>query len=414
VIFSGACSKGKKASSRPWRRREKAGSQLVMSGQQGQMRIGLDGFPLASPKTGVGHYTFELARAISNLSPDDRFELISPLGFGDGIAAEVDATPNLSLVSVPTNMITRRWWGIGLPRYVRRAGLDIFHGTNYEIPLWNRERTIVTVHDLSIFVHPDKHEIHIGKRARRRLPIMLRSAALIITPTEAVKREVAERFKIDPGRIAVTPEAPRSDFRPMPPTAAAEAVKQLGIDEDFILFVGTIEPRKNLVTLVRAFDQILRHTSHRPQLVIAGGEGWLMDELHQLIGQTDFGDRIRFTGYVEDHDLRALYSSCKVLVYPSLYEGFGLPPLEAMACGAAVIAGNIPALQETLGGNACLIDPLDSDALAKAIVGFLVDENQRQHFSSLGQSHAAQFTWERTARLTMEVYQRLLVGSRQR
>ena len=212
----------------------------------------------------------------------------------------------------------------------------------------------------------------------------------------------------------MTPYAPREIFQPMPPPDCSRAQQNLGVDEDFILFVGTIEPRKNLVTLVRAFDKILRNTSHRPQLVIAGGEGWLMDELHQLIGRTDFGDRIRFTGYVGDNDLRALYSSCKVLVYPSLYEGFGLPPLEAMACGAAVIAGNIPALQETLGANACLIDPLDSDALAKAIVGFLVDENQRQHFSSLGQGHAAQFTWERTARMTLDVYQRLLVRSQQR
>jgi alpha-1,3-rhamnosyl/mannosyltransferase len=378
------------------------------------MRIGLDGFPLASPKTGVGHYTFELARAISNLSPDDRFELISPLSFSDGIAAEVDGTPNLSLVSVRTNMITRRWWGIGLPRYMSRAGFDIFHGTNYEVPLWNRERTVLTVHDLSVFLHADKHESRIARRARRRLPIMLRSAGAIITATHAVKAEIIERFKANAKWIFVTPYAPREIFQPMPPPDCFRTQQNLGVDKDFILFVGTIEPRKNLVTLVRAFDQILRHTSHRPQLVIAGGEGWLMDELHQLIGQTDFGDRIRFTGYVDDNDLRALYSSCKVLVYPSLYEGFGLPPLEAMACGAAVIAGNIPSLQETLEGNACLIDPLDTDALAKAIVSFLVDENQRQHFSSLGQSHAARFTWERTARMTMDVYQRLLVRSRQR
>lgn len=371
------------------------------------MRIGLDGFPLASPKTGVGHYTFELARALAGLSPNDHFELISPSGFGEGVAAEVDSTPNLKLVQVHTNMITRRWWGIGLPRYVRQAGLNLFHGTNYEVPLWNRERTIVTVHDLSVFLYADKHEARIARRARRRLPVMLRSATTIITPTESVKREVSERFKIDPGRIAVTPEAPRESFQPLQPQEAAPTIRRLGIDENFILFVGTIEPRKNLVNLVRAFDQILRHTSHRPQLVIAGGEGWLMDELHQLIGRADLGDRIRFTGYVDDDDLRALYSRCKVFVYPSLYEGFGLPPLEAMACGAAVVASNIPTLKETLGDNALLVDPLDTDALAQAITGLLEDENERRRLASLSLRHARGFSWKHTARMTLEVYRKL-------
>jgi len=139
------------------------------------MRIGLDGFPLAAPKTGVGHYTFELARALSMLSPGDHFELISPSGFSEAVAAEVEPIPNLSLVHVRTNMITRRWWGIGLPGYIRRAGLDLFHGTNYEVPLLNRKRTVVTVHDLSVFLHADKHETRIARRARRRLPVMLRS-----------------------------------------------------------------------------------------------------------------------------------------------------------------------------------------------------------------------------------------------
>lgn len=395
MIFSAACPRERTRATKP------------LCWQYLQMRIGLDGFPLASPKTGVGHYTFELARALSALSPGDRFELISPSEFGDGVAREVDSIPNLSLVRARTNLITRRWWGIGLPRYVKQAGLDLFHGTNYEVPLWNRERTVVTVHDLSIFAHSDTHETHIGARARRRLPIMLRYAAMIVTPTEAVKREVFERFRIDPDRIAVTPEAPRESFRPMQSAESAETIQRLGIDENFILFVGTIEPRKNLVTLVRAFDQLLRHTSHQPQLVIAGGEGWLMDELHDLIGRANFGDRIRFTGYVDDNDLRALYSSCKVFVYPSLYEGFGLPPLEAMACGAAVIAANIPTLKETLGENAALVDPLNLDALAGTIAGLLDDENERQRLSALGTRHAAEFTWERTAQMTLKVYERL-------
>jgi glycosyltransferase involved in cell wall biosynthesis len=372
------------------------------------MRIGLDGFPLAWAKTGVGHYTLELARALSRLAPTDEFQLISPARFTDSVAADLASIPNLHTVNLRTNSITRRWWGIGLPRYVRRAALDLFHGTNYEVPLWNRERSVVTVHDLSVFLHPDKHEQRIARRARRRLPIMLRSSAMIITPTEAVKREVCEQFKIDSQRVAVTPEAPRKSFQPMPLSDCAQTLRRLGIEDNFILFVGTIEPRKNLFRLVRAFDEVLRHTPHRPQLVIAGGEGWLTNELHGVIERSNAGDRLRLTGYVDDQDLRALYSSCKVFVYPSLYEGFGLPPLEAMACGAPVIAGRIPAAVEVLKDNACLVDPLDETVLAKAISDMLENDNERQRLSSTGLQHAAKFSWEETARLTLAVYAQVM------
>jgi glycosyltransferase involved in cell wall biosynthesis len=371
------------------------------------MRIGLDGYPLAWAKTGVGHYTFELARALSRLAPADEFQLISPVSFADSVAADLAPIPNLHAVNPRTNPITRRWWGIGLPRYVRRAALDLFHGTNYEVPLWNRERSVVTVHDLSVFRHPDKHEQRIARRARRRLPIMLRSSAMIITPTEAVKREVCEQFKIDSQRVAVTPEAPRKSFQPLPLSDCARTLRRLGIEDNFILFVGTIEPRKNLSTLVRAFEEVLRHTSYCPQLVIAGGEGWLTNELRGLIGRSDAGDRLRLTGYVDDQALRALYSSCKVFVYPSLYEGFGLPPLEAMACGAPVIALRIPATVEVLKDNACLVNPLDDKALAKAIGDVLENENERRRLSSVGLQHAAKFSWEETARLTLEVYKQV-------
>lgn len=372
------------------------------------MRIGLDGFPLASPRTGVGHYTFELAQALSRLAPEHQFEIISPSPPPAEVKSQIESISNLHSITPGTNSITRRWWGIGLPRYVKSRALDLFHGTNYEVPLWNRQRNVVTVHDLSVFLHPDKHETQIARRARRRLPIMLRSAAMIITPTEAVKREVCARFKTDPKRIAVTPEAPRQTFSPMTPRESEDVRRRLEIENNFILFVGTIEPRKNLLTLVRAFDRIHRDTPDCPQLVIAGGEGWLTRELHESIGRLGSSNRVRLTGYLNDEELRALYSSCKVFVYPSLYEGFGLPPLEAMACGAPVVAGRNAAHSETLAGNACLVDPLDEQALAKAISELLENENERRRLSLLGLDHAKKFSWEKTARLTLEVYQQVL------
>lgn len=371
------------------------------------MRIGLDGYPLVWPKTGVAHYTFELAQVLARLAPQHSFDLIAPAAYPPEVSEQIKQIPNLRDVSVKTNLITRRWWSIGLPAYVRRARLDLFHGTNYEVPLRNRERNVLTVHDLSAFSHPETHDKRMATRARRRLPIMLRSAARIITPTEAVKRELIDRFQMNPDIVSVTPEAPRKGFQPLPVRETVKVRQRLGIADDFILFVGTIEPRKNLPTLVRAFAELLRNTEHQPQLVIAGPKGWLTAEFDRAVAEASFGDRLRMIGYVGDDDLRALYSSCKAFVYPSLYEGFGLPPLEAMACGASVIASRIAAHVETLGAHAHLVEPTDERALAKIMASLLENPNERNRLSRSGIEHAARFSWAETAKLTLKVYEGL-------
>jgi alpha-1,3-rhamnosyl/mannosyltransferase len=372
------------------------------------MRIGLDGQPLIRPKTGVAHYTLELARALAALRPDDSFELIVPNAIPAGLIRETETIPNLRVVSVKDNVLMRHWSSFGLPQYLRRARLDLFHGTNYQLPFMNERPNVLTVHDLSIFTHPETHDARLARRARRRLPIMLGAASHVITPTEAIKDELTARFNLDPDRITVTPEAPRKSFFPMKREDTAEVRQRLGIENDFILFVGTIEPRKNLQTLVRAFERISRQSDHRSQLVIAGGAGWLTDDLDRLVRASDFRERIRLTGYLGDEDLRALYSSCKVLVYPSLYEGFGLPPLEAMACGAPVVASRIAAHEETLKDNARLVGAMDEGALANAIIELLDHDGTRRQLASRGRAHAANFSWKKTAELTWEVYEQVL------
>jgi glycosyltransferase involved in cell wall biosynthesis len=373
------------------------------------MRVALDGFPLSSPKTGIGHYTFELARALAQVSPGDTFELISPFPVTDSIVEQVQQSSltNLILNNPRGTSFRRRWWAIGLPLFLRQHSFDVFHGTNYEVPLWNRKRNILTIHDLSLQLHPEYHEARLVRRARRRLPLMIRSAALIIAVSQSMKREICEHLKIKPELVVVTPEAPRRSFKPLPVAETAAVRERLGIEADFILTVGTIEPRKNLLTLVRALDQILRTTSLRPQLVIAGGEGWLMNELYSFIKSSGVGKSVRFVGYTADEDLRALYSSCCVCVYPSLYEGFGLPPLEAMACGAPVITSRIPAIVETVGDAAVLFDPLSVDELASSLVQLWTDEGQRDQLSRAGLKRAAEFTWEQTARLTLDIYRQV-------
>src|SRR5215213_5206946 len=349
------------------------------------MKIALDGMPLASPLTGVGHYTAELARNLAVVAPSDSFTLIAPDG-----------------------LLKRRWWSLGLPLHLLRNSFDLFHGTNYEVPLWTRRPTVVTIHDLSLLLHPEVHEQHLVRRARWRLPLMAKSATKIITPSTSVKTEVCETFGISADKVAVTPEAPRPAFKRREDAGVAELLKHLGIDRDFILFVGTIEPRKNLRRLVEAFAQVLHSTSLSLKLVIAGGQGWLMDDFAVLIKQKGLEDRICLAGYLEDEDLCGLYSTCAAFVYPSLYEGFGLPPLEAMACGAPVITSRIPSLMETVGSAARLVDPEDVEDLARAMAEMLSDKQAREQYVELGRNHVKKFSWEQTARQTLKIYRELL------
>lgn len=338
--------------------------------------------PLASPLTGVGHYTAELARNLAVVAPSDSFTFISPSG-----------------------LLKRRWWSLGLPLHLLRNSFDLFHGTNYEVPFWSRCPTVVTIHDLSLLLLSGVHSDNLVSRARWRLPWMAKRASKIITPSNGIKTELCEAFGIHPDKVSVTPEAPRPVFKKRKDPAL---LRRLGIEGDFILFVGTIEPRKNLRRLVEAFDQMLRKTSLSAKLVIAGGQGWMMDSFVSSLEERGVSDRVCLTGYLEDEDLCGLYSTCAAFIYPSLYEGFGLPPLEAMACGAPVITSRTPALIETVGSAARLVDPEDVDDIARAMTEMLSDEKVRVHYGELGKNHVKKFSWEQTARKTLDVYREVL------
>lgn len=371
------------------------------------MLIGIDGIPLRDIKTGVGHYTFELAKALALAAPENQLEILSPFDFESSSSGEnvEDSLPaNLQFTRVKVNLLERNWWTIGLPRYIKRKSLGLFHGTNFDIPLWRRCPTVLTVHDLSSILHPETHEARHVRRERRRLPLMARSATQIVTPSESVRREIIEHLHVPPEKVTAVPAAARSIFRPLPPEQTVATRKRLGVEDEFLLFVGTIEPRKNLVTLLAAYRQLLDATELQPQLVIAGKRGWLTDEVFTSVREMGIEKRVRFTGYLSDSDLCALYSSCRIFIYPSIYEGFGLPPLEAMACGAPVIASSIPSILEVVGNAAQLTVPGRVDDLAQSLVPLLGDEKERARLSLAGLKRALQFSWNHTAQLMLGVY----------
>jgi glycosyltransferase involved in cell wall biosynthesis len=356
----------------------------------------------------VGHYTFELAKALALATPTDQIEMVSPFPYLplDPSAGVPDAfPPNLTPTQLKVNLLERNWWTIGLPRYIRRRSFDLFHGTNFDIPLWQVCPTVLTVHDLSAFLYPETHEARSVRRAHRRLPLMARTATQIVTPSESVRHEVAEQLRVSPEKIVAIPAAARSIFRPLPPNQTAEVRRKLGVEDDFLLYVGTIEPRKNLHVLLDAYRKIISSAGLEPQLVIAGKKGWLTDDIFGRLRELGIKDRVHFTGYLPDNDLCALYSSCRIFIYPSKYEGFGLPPLEAMACGAVVIASSTPAITEVVEDAACLVAPGEVNELAQAMIRLLRDENERRRLSEAGLKRALQFSWNRTAQLMLGVYQ---------
>lgn len=365
------------------------------------MHIGIDALPLAAARSGIGHYTFELARALADLTPEDEVDLVAPVSILTTDDENRRWPPNLHITQPRLGMFGWRWFLLGLRRYARERAIDVFHGTNYEVPFRKACPTVVTIHDLSLMLHPQTHLSAAVRRWRRRRRFMIRAATIIVTPTETVRREVCEHLGVPGADVVAVPEAAREIFMPIPYERTAATRKRLGITGDFLLYVGTIEPRKNLVTLVNAFREARGAIEGDIQLVIAGQKGWLADELFDGMTREP---GILFTGYLPDEDLCDLYSSCRAFIYPSLYEGFGLPPLEAMACGAPVIASRIPSISEVVGDAAVLFEPTDTVALVRSITEVAGNDAFRKSLRETGLKHVRQYSWTNTARQMREVY----------
>src|SRR5689334_6637129 len=215
------------------------------------MLIGLDGIPLTFPKTGVGHYTAQLAQALAAIAPEHEFRLVYPSSF-PRVDFPFESPPphNLASVRVTVGPIRKHWWSIGLPRYLAGSRIQLFHGTNYDVPLWRGCRTVLTIHDLSLLLHPETHERRSVARAKRRLPLMAKTADAIVVPTEAIMREVCEHLRVSDEKVFAVPEAAREFFQPVDFAGTKATRQRLGIRDEFVLTVGTIEPRKNIPTLV--------------------------------------------------------------------------------------------------------------------------------------------------------------------
>lgn len=279
---------------------------------------------------------------------------------------------------------------------------DLWHFTNYVAPP-TRKPFVLSVLDLTFVHHPEFVEPKNLEYLRRFVPDSLERAEKVITISEATKEALLAEFKLPLDKVVVTPLAADPAFiEPVPPEELARIKEKYGIDRDYFLAVGTLEPRKNLKSLLLAFAAIRKQTTE--QLVVVGGQGWLFEETQALLDKLGLGSRVIFTDYAPGRELPALYQAAKLFVFPSHYEGFGIPVLEAMAAGTPVISSNAASLPEVGGAAALYFDPEDVEALKFALQRTLGDPELRKRLVEAGREQAATFSWDITAAETLKVY----------
>jgi glycosyltransferase involved in cell wall biosynthesis len=346
------------------------------------MRIAMEAAPLALSSGGLTRYTTELSLALARAHPHHEIYLISdqPFRMPEG------SPSNLKRGGGPRNAAERRWWLWGIAREMSRLHADVFHGPDFAVPYIGRRPSVLTLHDLSPWMDPGWH--HAADRVRHRTPLLLELgiATMVVTPGESVRKQAIDRFRLRPDRVVAIPEAAAPWFEPVEPLREAAA------PVPYFLFVGTLEPRKNLPALVEAWREVRRH--HAIDLVLAGRRRADCPPFPEEPG-------LRLTGEVPDRELAALYSGAVALVYPSRYEGFGLPVLEAMQCGTAVIASH--AVREAAGDAAVYAE--SAEEMARAMRAAAERPEWGAELRSRSLARAREFTWERTARMTCEVYE---------
>lgn len=304
------------------------------------------------------------------------------------------------------------WWHqLGVTLAARHAGADLLHLPTGLGPVRPAMPTVVTIHDVIALRFPKYFRAWSRTYARVVLPRLARAAQAVITVSNASKQDIVESLGVAEQRVTVVPNGIDPAFAPLPPESdtAREVRNRLRLPRDFVLTVGAIEPRKNLPRVLEAIHRLRsRPATADVRLVHAGPEGWLADDVPRAIQDLNLSDAVRFLGFVPLEDLAALYSLARVCVYPSLYEGFGLPVAEAMACGCPVVTSNVSSLPEVAGDAALLVDPASVDEIADGIAALWSQEERRLALAARGIERARAFTWERTARETAAVYDAVL------
>jgi glycosyltransferase involved in cell wall biosynthesis len=371
------------------------------------MRIAIDAHMVGERETGNETYTLNLVRALTAHPAIQRgnHQLLLYTTHPDSLAPrlEPEARPWIRRIRPEGGPLRI---SVGMPLAALRDDVDLLHVT-YVAPPVSRCRRVVTVHDISFDKYPAFFSLRDRLMLSSLVPLSMRRASRVITVSQHARLEILERYKLAAHRVAVTYEAAAEQYRPVTDRAVlADVQRRYRLPSSFILALGNLQPRKNLARLVDAYSHA-RQQGHLDgvHLVLAGKAMWRQSELFERAQGSGYGGDIVFPGYIADADLPALFSAALAYVYPSLYEGFGLPPLEAMACGAPVICSNAASLPEVTGDAALSFEPHDTAALTAALIRVHVDRELAAELRQRGLRQAARFSWTRCADETLAVYQ---------
>jgi len=374
------------------------------------MRVGINAIALLSSLTGIGQYTKNL---IGELAHEDDIEL--HLFYARSWSRRLRETPlrdierwkRLFKRYMPhPYLVSRAAQQVVFGAGSRLRGLDLYHDPNF-LAYRFAGPTIITVHDLSWIRYPQTHPPERVAALNDLFPKSLERAHHVITDAEFVRQEVIDMFGLEPARITAIPLGTRAEFHPRERHECQPTLDKHRLGwRRYLLSVGTLEPRKNLRLVLDAYSQLPADLRERYPLVLVGMRGWGSPQFESSLKPLLQSDSVRVAGYVSDRELSTLYAAARVLVYPSLYEGFGLPPLEAMASGTPVIVSNSSTLPEVVGDAGLIIDPHDATALRDNMRLLIEDDTAWQHYRARGLERASRFSWRRCAQLTADIYRR--------
>lgn len=380
----------------------------------GARRIGIDVTAALAQGGGIGRYTRELIRAVTLLDTTDELHLFSArIPHSIPLPEPLPSAANVTYHSAPLSerWLYRLWYRLRLPLPVQlvTGPLDLFHSPDFVLPpIGGKIPTLLTVHDLSFLHYPETFPEALVTYLNRIVPWSVNRATHILADSAATKKDLVSLWHVPPEKVTILYSGVNEQFRPIEDNVLIMAARQkYGLAErPYLLAVGTVQPRKNYQMLIRAFRPVAEHLPH--DLVFVGGKGWLDEGMKSEVERQDLQDRVRFTGFVADEDLPALYCGASILAFPSLYEGFGLPILEAMACGLPCIISNSSSLPEVGGDAALQLSPQAEAMWSEAMVDLLTDETRYTEMVVSGIEQARSFSWSKAAGELLQVYNDLL------